>query len=306
MKFIRYYTVLFFCLIAAYLLATYLIPPDASVLTKYSLSSSQAKILSTTVALPLVLIWCVAFVALKRITRYAHKVRKQREGKGFALITKGIAVLVIGLPLTSLSSRVLNYLVRTYPSSTASTTIINNYIAVLILLIGFYFISRGTHMLLQQTRVNTISLPPLIRVIFIFFSVLFIYLTFTNASRFQAAEGVQRAVYYLPDWLIASTIVLPYMAAWYLGFTAAYELGIYSKRVAGILYKNAFNYISMGLMVVIAASILLRFLINLNSFFEGSQLRALLMTLYLLLLVISSGYILIGIGAKKLKKIEEV
>lgn len=306
MKLTRFYTVTFICFCAAYLIALLTIPADASVLKKYDLSPFQARALGLSIALPLIAVWSLALGGLRRITRYALKIQKQNEGPGFMLISQGLGVLVLGQPLSSFVSTSLNYVARENPSLTAASQIIINYLSLLVISVGFYIIARGTHQLLLKSDKKSESSPIFWRVFLIIFSVIFVYVTFTNPARTVVVPGVQKAVYYLPDWLIATTIVIPYIVTWYLGLIAVYQLYAYSRLTKGILYKQALRLISHGLGFIIVGSILIRFVSRLNFFFNDAELKILLTVIYLIVVSISVGYIYIAVGAKKLKRIEDV
>lgn len=306
MKIIRFITTLFICLTGIYILLALLIPPDSSVLTKYGISAAQAKILSLTVSLPLVAIWATALISLRRITRYALKIRQDSDGEAFMYIARGLAVLVIGLPVNAIISTSSKYIARLYPDFSPTSVILNNYLSLIILLVGFFIISKGTKLLLERTSKSSIALPAVWRIMIILLSIGFVYATLSNPARLQPLTTNGEAAYYLPDWIIVATIIVPYIYAWYIGISAAQQLSSYSKKVTGVIYKHALKFISVGLMFVIGASILLRFLSRLNTFFQETELRILLIVIYLLLLFISLGYIFIAVGAKKLKTIEDV
>jgi hypothetical protein len=301
------YTVAFALCIFGYLLITLITPPDASALTKYDLTPSQAKVIGLTVAAPLIIIWMLALFGLTRISRYAVHIQQDKDGKAFITLSKGLAILVFSLPLVALLSAGLSYMARTRPDFLPTSVIINNYITLITFFAGFYIIRKGAQALSNRLRTRPDSRHYKFWLFcLIVFGLLFAYLTLNNPARAVAPEGVSRAAYYLPDWLIASTIIIPYIIVWYLGMQSAYFLRQYSQRVPGILYKKALGYISNGIVAVILASMLIRFVVSMTEYFNKTGLQTLLGIVYLLIIAISIGYILIAIGARKLQKIEEV
>lgn len=299
--------VFFIALIAAYLLLLFIIPPDASVLTKYDLQPPQYVLIRLAILAPMIAIWLIALYGFVTVYRYAGSIRKHKDGKAFVTIAGGLGVLAFGLPLQSLMSSLLNYASRTNPASTPMNTIINNYITLGIVFLGFYIINKGAKKLLTSTKTNEPNSKHYRAWQFglAVFSAIFVYLTLTNPARYIPTEGAAKAVYYLPDWLIVLTIIIPYIAVWYLGMQSAYFIRHYRNKVPGMLYKQALGFLANGLSAVILASMLLRFLTNMTAFFRSAELKMLLVVIYLLLIAISIGYILIAKGANKLRKMEE-
>lgn len=300
------YTAVFVTCIIGYLLIIINMPPDASVLTRYNLSPSQARFLSLSIAAPLIIIWTIALFGLISINRYATHIRKDKDGRAFTTISRGLSVLVFSLPLVAFISSGLSYIARTSPEFTPKSVIVTNYITLATFFTAFFIIRKGAMRLNSKIKNRDVSDNYRFwRFGLVALGLLFTYMTLNNPARAVAPPGASRAVYYLPDWLIVITIIVPYIINWYLGMQSAYYIRQYSKRVPGILYRVALGYISNGIGAVILASILIRFLVSTTEFFNKAGLRLLLFVVYLLLITMSIGYILIALGAKKLQKIEE-
>jgi hypothetical protein len=302
------YTVPFVLCIFGYLLITLITPPDASVLTRYSLTPSQARALGLTVAAPLVIIWMIAFFGLTRINHYARHIQQDSDGKAFMTLSHGLAVLVLSLPLVSLLSAGLSYISRSKPEFTPVSVIVTNYVTLFTFFVGFYIVHKGAQALIAKVKPKPKDSNQyrFWRFCLVVFSLLFAYLALSNPARTVATPGVSRAAYYLPDWLIVGTIIIPYVIVWFLGMQSAYYLRHYQSRVPGVLYKKALGFISNGIAAVILASVLIRFLTSMTEYFSRAGLQMLLMIVYALVIAISIGYILIAVGARKLQKIEEV
>jgi hypothetical protein len=302
-----YYILPFAVIVLAYLAAVYAIPPESSTLTKYSLTPSQARVLSLSIVVPIVIIWSFGLSGLIKFREYAEKISKDRDGQAFMKISAGLAVLVYGLPLSSLISTAVNYFTRENPDLIPSGTILVNYVALGVMILSFYIIHKGARLLVSNIKQTPVSAHYRVwQLLFGLLSVLLVYSTLKNPARSVPTEGVVKAVYYLPDWLIVSTVIIPYILAWYLGFQAVYYLRHYRNKVPGVLYKSSLGYISNGIAAVVLASIVQRFLTTQTVYFSNQSLQVLLFIILLLLIVISVGYILIAIGSNKLRKIEEV
>jgi hypothetical protein len=134
--------------------------------------------------------------------------------------------------------------------------------------------------------------------------VLYCYLIFRQLG--SISFGSTADPYYLPLWLMVTTVTIPYLYAWFIGLLAAYEISAYSRHIRGLLYKQSLWLLAIGLVVVIGSSVTLQYI---NS--VGPRAGYLLLNYHLLFLsccriIGSCGYALIALGAIRLKKIEEV
>jgi hypothetical protein len=93
---------------------------------------------------------------------------------------------------------------------------------------------------------------------------------------------------------------------WAVGIFAAYNINLYRQKVAGIIYRRSWGYLAMGLGWLIVTSIIFQYLTTLTARLTHLSIYWLLAIVYILLLVLSAGFVLVAIGARKLKKIEEV
>lgn len=304
---VRNRIILFIVLVLINLALTLSIPPDVSVLRRYNLEPSQILLLKLIVTLPLIAIWLLALYGFVTVYRYASSIRKHKDGNAFLSISTGLGVLAFGLPLQSISVSFLDYMGRTRPAFEPASTIISNYIALGIILTSFYILHKGALQLNQNLKVKEPSTRSLQwQVVFGLFSLLYVYLVFHNPARSHPTEQVAQAAYYLPDWLIFTTVVLPYIAVWYLGIQSAYNIYLYQQRVKGILYKQALRFIASGIVGVVAASMLVRFIASQTTYLSSIGLRAVLLLIYMLLISVSIGYIFIASGARRLHKMENV
>ena len=80
----------------------------------------------------------------------------------------------------------------------------------------------------------------------------------------------------------------------------------YSRRAPGTLYRKTWNLLAIGIASIIIMQIVIQYTTTLSSQFDEFKLLRLLLTIYVLLAMLSVGYLLIALGAKRLKKIEEV
>jgi hypothetical protein len=291
-----------------YLLLVLCIPPNASVLLKYGLSPAQARLLSLSVALPVIGIWFVAFYGYIAFKRYTAVVASSKDGQALAKISDALTVLAWSLPVSTLINTGLNYVATQHEWFTPASIIVNNYVALLFLWVGFYILYGGAKELYGQVRKNTLYTlrEQVVWVAFSIFCVTYAYMTLVNPARQFPTAVATHAAYYMSDLPLILTIIIPYIFVWYFGLRSVYFLSIYREKVQGLLYKRALAALASGLATVIITSMLLRLLTAFTTLINTWTLRVLLMVLYLLVLIIAIGYILIALGAKRLNKIEEV
>jgi hypothetical protein len=290
-------------LIAAYAAAVFLLPADPEVLEKYHLSEDAARFINLTVILPLVGIWLAGFYGWYKMKQYAASVAGSAEGTPFNTIANGLMTLIFSLPLISAVSTLLTYAARTNPDFLAASTIIRNYLNIAFVLIAFYLIGKGAQQLVQLTRTKTLALDNRRwTLLFMALASIFTWLVISHTP----GDGRQDTVYYLPEWLVIFTIVLPYLYIWYRGLLAAYCLYVYQQKVKGVLYKQALKYLSAGIAAVIGISMGIQILIVFTERINTLHLTPVLGLIYVLVACYAIGYGLIARGAKKLKTIEDV
>lgn len=291
----------FFALVATYICLALGLPSDPAVLHRFHLSQGQVHLLSLTIIIPIILVWAYAFYGFWRFKIYAHMVRRSKEGKPFNSLADGLMILIIGLIASGIVSSLLNYMAVHNPQLLPTATIIKNYVAVALPLIGFLYIAKGADGLLKTLRSRmTLPLPPFGPLALIVTACLFSGLIVARNS--QAAQHL----YYLPNWLLVLTLAIPYVFMWYKGALAAYRLYKYKTEVKGIIYQRAVSDLYLGIAFIIGISIMLQVLTTFAERLNRLHLTPLLAFLYLLVFLFVVGYGLVARSAKKFKRIEEV
>ena len=299
-------SVLYAIFIVVYVLQTVTAPIDKAVLAKYHIDSSQLRLLSLTIAIPYVVIWLIALAGYIRLNLYVKLIKKDKDGKAFKAISQGILMLTLWLPISTI---VANYFQRVYMvhhSATANLIRLDNYINLLILFGGFLLINWGTNGLLGIIKKPKNLAPLKFVLVYIIFAALYVFLTLHDSSRQFPTKSVATAAYYESDWLIILTLVIPRLISWFIGAQAVQNIFTYRRKVKGKLYKDALNSLALGIGGVVTTTIVLRCFQSLSGPLAKLNLGLILVVVYLLLIVISTGYILIAKGAKKLQQLEEL
>ena len=126
------------------------------------------------------------------------------------------------------------------------------------------------------------------------------------AVTLNAVEDLNPNPYRLPLWLILLTIIIPYLYSWMMGLFAVFEISQYRRVVRGVIYKDGLRLIATGTTCAIIASVALQYLTSSSPYLRLINLNSRLVISYVILITFAIGFILIAIGASKLKKIEEV
>lgn len=293
--------------VASYLVMTFSIPPDPAALDKYDITSSQARLLGLTITIPIILIWGAAFYGYDRFKRYAASIRQDRDGQALDSIANGLMVLALGLPISSLTSTALSYASRTNEGLIPTAVIVNNYVSMLVALVAFAYILRGAKALAEVTgRKFLVKNRRMYDAVYVALAAAYSYAVLNSDYKTEPAPGTNQASYYLPDWLIVTTLLVPYLAAWYAGLLANAQLGFYRRNVKGTLYKSALGYLVAGIMTVVITSVIIQLFSLFGAEIADLSLGALLVVIYALIAVIAAGYLFIAMGAKRLNKLEEV
>lgn len=291
---------------AIYLVQAVWTQPDKATLIKYHITAGQEVALVLTIAIPYIVIWVIAVVGYLRVRSYAESIGDSKDGLAFAGIARGLAWLAFWLPVSAVLASFTTDFYTAHPASTVAMIRLTDYLNLLILLPAFLITYTGTRKLLPLIKKSTISLPLRLMVAYICFAVLYTFLVFHDPARQLPTKSTTVAAYYLPDWLIVTTFVIPRLIMWFMGVQAVYTMYLYRHKVKGTLYKSALNNLARGVGGMVVGSIVLRCAQSLSSPLSGLGLAWLLLIIYALLVILSIGYVLIAKGAGSLQQLEEL
>lgn len=298
-------TILFVLLSLAYLALSLLTPPDQTALAKYNLTERELFVMKLSIAIPYVLIWFVALIGFLRFYTYSHKIGSSQDGQALSDIAQGLAWLTLWLPFTALLSALSARYALAHPADIAATVQFINYANLAILLTAFYLLHKGATKLLPIVKQQNYIVSQPVLLLFIVFSVLYTFLVLQDPVRQLPSGEVTRAAYYLSDWQIVTTIIIPRLISWFWGIQAVYCLYEYRNQIKGKIYKKGFKWLAAGLTVIISMIITLRCFQSLSSQLSDLGILAILGIVYGLLFMIAAGYGLIARGARHLQRIED-
>lgn len=286
-----------------YLILNLVLPPNDATRATYHLSTNQYHIILAAIILPLIAIWFTAFYGYSAFREYAAVIEDTNEGEAARNLSTGLMWLAWALPIPSLLGLILTAIANAHPGFTRASVLITNYVDLLMPLIAFHIMSTGSRMWTEHQGVR-ISIGGTKALVFSFVTIgaTYCYIIFHHI----AAPGSGHNTYYLMPWLVLLTIVIPYMYAWFTGFLSAYELHLVSKRMPGVLYRQALQHMSRGLLIIVLTSIALQYLRTVIPATGNLGLGSLIIIIYCLLVIMGLGYVLLSFGTRKLKKIEEI
>jgi hypothetical protein len=293
-------------LVAIYFLLLFLLPANKVAMHTYHLTAAAYHILLVVIELPLAATWLGAFYGYFKLRQYTARIVDTPEGAGFKQLTLGFQWLAWSLVLPTIVSLISNGIANNHPGFHTTAIILTNYLSLIFPLIAFTFMASGADRLLTRVQWGRHATQDL-RAVLLLFAVLssvYCYLTFRYID--LSHPGSTNNLFYLPAWLLLCTIIIPYLYAWFVGLMAAYELNALATRAKGLLYRQSLSLIAAGVSLVIASSIGSQYLHNIVPRTGHLSLNFVLLIVYLFYVVIILGFALIGMGANRLKKIEDI
>lgn len=280
--------------------AIVLVPrPSPLILRQYQITAARLRLIDITIIIVLAAIWFAGFYGYGKFRDYTRLIHGTKDGAHVDQLSKGLLLLVLWLPISSIISSALSYLALRHTSWLPASTIINHYVGVILPLAAYVFISLGARGLSRLARQRPSFLATnLLTILLIYTVIVYIRLVATTPGR--------ALVYQMPMWPILLTLVAPYAYMWSIGVVAAYELFLYSRKSPGLIYRKSWRLLAFGFGWLIVTSIAFQYLTTLTTRLQHLSLYSLLVIIYALLAVLSVGFVLIAFGTRKLQKIEEV
>ncbi|HVV25946.1 MAG TPA: hypothetical protein VHC21_02860 [Candidatus Saccharimonadales bacterium] len=290
-------------------ITVYTTPASDALLHKYHLTLAQLRIIDTLVILPLIAIWAVAFYGASILERYALSIKRHKDGAALRTISYGVSILAIGTTATSVISSLFGYYDSKHLKFIRPQVIVNNYLTLLITLAAFIFIYRGAVRLAELTSKKIQPGGSVVyNAAYVALAVLYTYLFFNHlsAATHIPLSATSHAAYYTPTGVTVATLLIPYLISWYLGSLAVHMMWLYQRHIGGKLYAHDINFLTLGLGIIIAGSILTQILTVLTSQLQSLSTAAVIALAYCLLTIIAAGYVPIAVGVKKLADLEKI
>jgi hypothetical protein len=298
-------TQLFIVMTILYGLFAFILPASPVTKATYQINDEAYHALLFVVRLPIILTWCVAYFGFSRLTAYARQIKDTPEGKGFLSIARGMGWVAWGMIMPAFISSLLNAVANVHHGFLSTALIITNYLYVFASVVAFSYIAIGTHTLVHQSKVKIgIKHIQILVAILVAMGVLFGALI--SARLHGHSMGDSFNAFYLPNWLVWTTIVAPYLYAWFMGTFAALELVLIARRTSGIIYKQALQLLAIGLILIIWAFCSLQYFRSIVPRTGHLTIGSSLITVYIIYGVSIAGTIALVSGVQRLKRIEDI
>jgi hypothetical protein len=303
----RKITVTYVLLTAFYLFMTFIYPVDQATTDRRHLSLAQARFIGLSFALPMIIVWFVALFCSFALFEYSRKIKKSADGKVLAKLAFGVQLIAWYLPLRAIIKIVLNYIASRYPSLLNAANDIITYVNLVVPLIAFVIISRATFELGRLAKIKHS-----LRAIYgLGLTTIILGVGYCFAS-FRVEDTIAQS-----NWLITPqtalslpvrtlTIVIPTIFMWFIGLVAVYQIHLYQKQVKGIVYRQLWHLLSMGLIAVILLSIAIQFITVTAASLQSLPFAAVMVIAYCLLLLFGLAFIMMARGVRQINKLDEI
>ncbi len=290
-------------LVGLYFLSSFLSPINPETLVKYNVSEVQLRLLSTTVMVPLVVIWICATYGFVHFKLYALSIKGSALGKGTNTLASGLGIiaaqLLVSGAFSSLSSL---HAVRTALGGDKGVTLISTGLTLVLTLAAAAVLYQGTTQL--NASLGKRSKPKVITDGFYLLTVISIGFLIAIVLRDSANQSADSIYNYLSSSMAVVLVGLPAIIVWNLYLLAGKNLYYYRKHVKGRVYKQTLRWLTTGVYLILVSSVLVQLLETFGGLFANLRLVAILAIVYVLLAFIGVGYLCIARAATKLSAVE--
>jgi hypothetical protein len=294
------FTTLILLIWSVYCLIQLLTSRGASV-SKYHIAPFIFNLLIVSVMLPYLVCWLYAISAWMHVKELTENLQPGTERDGFARIALGLLVLVVSLIVPDIAAATYSYL--GYSSSNPDWNILNNYVGILLPLLGTFLMYQGSSRIVKHIQPKIGGLAKATTVLFpvALFSVFYLFMVFSNPTRQTSTDPSVMPTYFLPDGMIVATIIAPVVANWFFGLLLVLNLEHYS-HYSKIVNRSALVNFYNGVVILVGFIILSQVLTSLgNSRLNSLSLGFALALIYALIGIVTFGFGLLAHGAKGLR-----
>ncbi len=277
-----------------YVVLTFITPQTATSQEQFQISDTTLFWIRLSIVVPYFLMWFATFYSMRVLKLVSEKTGEFAAlGKSFSL---GFLLLLIGTIATTTLGAARSFLVFSSPSFLPILTILINYLYAFLPLGAFLVMYYG---LKKSEQPDTIPakqsdgamMQSILTAIVI--GLAYVPLIFSNSNRQIAFSIDTPASYYLPDFLIIITLVLPILVGWALGIVVALKL---NRKFLALDLPYARTFVN-GIFLVVFASMILQAILSLGTarLYEFG-LSIILILIYILIFFQTAGYVLTARG----------
>jgi hypothetical protein len=261
----------------------------------------SALIESLSISLAEIVIWFIAVRGAIRFRQYTDSIKGTKDGVALGNLSTGLNWLVVYIVILIIAGPTVHYF--KHSSLINPIVIVSNHIPLIfaLLAVGYGYVgSMKLNQLVPFKISNTVvrGLSFFVLILGLFYTWYFRHFVPTltpdnGIPRFAAPAGV-----------LIFSYVLPYIITWALGIFTIVSVGNYAMRVKGAIYKQLFQRLGIGVIIVLTCIFLAQLLVLTS--LSLSKFNLLILFTYGLLLLGAYGFLKIYQGADDLHKIESV
>lgn len=295
----------FIALMVLFAALTFILPANQKALETYHLTGAQYQYLLLIIKIPLIAAWSIAFYSYRRLREYADQIKDTPEGSDYSVIAAGIGWLAWGFAVPPVVGTFLGQMAQSHPSLTAVAVSFNSYMYLLVTVVALSFISAGIHKLARRSSIN-FEMRQIRYIVGVLVALSVAFCSLIAGRLHGTSLGDSFNAFYLPNIIVWTTIVIPYLYAWCLGIIGVFELIIFAQQTTGIIYKQALRYLAIGLAIIVVSMISLQYFRAFIPRVGNLAINGALIMAYAIYATNAIGGVSLAIGVKRLKRIEDI
>lgn len=271
---------------------------------QYHFTSTAMNILRLTVIIPIAVAWVMGANGATAFKAYAGMIKGSPEASAISLIADGLLLTVLFFVVSGLIGSALPF--YQHSAGYEVMVVLHDHVGSLFSLVVFFVLYRGSNQLHKVARFQTWTRSSAwVLIAFAVFSIVFVLL-FTSYQATSSSAGSSNSLAFISSNILLVTLILPYLAGWFMGVLTCVNISKFAGQVKGTIYRQALRDVVRGLWVVIILSMVIQIITFASRYLEGMTLDTSLLLLYALLVLYGLGFVFVRQGAKKLAHLEVV
>jgi len=266
-----------------------------------SVSAKKLFVILCTLALPEIIIWCIATVATLRFKQYAHSIRASADGRAMSLIANALLLMMVYVILLTMAGTMVTLSKNTGHLHLAVT--LGDYLPLAVALAAAgYFFAGG----LRLNKLVPVRLRLRTRLLlvgtFTVIATLYVWDFHNHVPTLKGHDGIPQFAQSID--VLVYTYAIPYVIVWALGVYACISIANYSRHTKGTIYREMLGNFYRGVLLVFICTFLAQLLVESDINLE--HFSFLLFLIYCLLLAAVIGFTLIYHASARLQSLEKV
>jgi hypothetical protein len=284
---------------------TFILPVSNTATAIYQLTDMEYRYLLLLIKAPLIAAWSIAFYGYRQLHNYAKQIADAPEGEDFAAMARGTGWMAWGFAIPPVISAFLGKIADSHPSFSTFSASFNSYLYLVVTVVALSYIATGIRKLARRSNVS-LEMKHTRFLVFALVGMSVLFCSLLAGRLHGNSLGDSYNAFYVPNVLVWATIAIPYLYAWGLGIFGAVELILVARRTSGVIYKQALQYLAVGLITLILTMSALQYFRAIIPRDGHVTINGALVMVFAIYAINAVGGVLLAIGAKRLKRIEEI